>query len=163
MITVAKFLNFFSGKREKRGMKVKEFGVKTADLVSSFGDDSAPLEDMFCLYAKTSENSENYIVGFISKNCITNPGEKRIFSLRPDGSGSIDVHLKNDGTLEIGGNTFTAVRFSPLEQALISHVNALNAELLKIQTGITAAGGAYIPASLSLDLSSAESENIKIQ
>ena len=100
----------------KRILKVVQYGTKSADVVSSFGDDSAPLKDMIAIYANTSENGDNIIIGYLNKNQISKPGEKRIFSLKSDGSLSFDIHLKTDGTCEIGSNVDNAVRFSKLEE-----------------------------------------------
>ena len=145
-------------------LKVQEFGAKTAEQASDFGEDSTPLKDMVALYANTSEDGDNVIIGYLNKHHLTAEGEKRIFSLRPDGSMSIDIHLKNDGTLQIGGDAHTAVRFAPLNTAIQQQIaQAINAELTKIQAGITAAGGTYTPQPLNVDLSGAESQNIKLQ
>ncbi len=101
-----------------RILKVQELGPKTADQVSSFGDDSSPVKDMAAIYANTSEVGDNIIIGYINKNQISKPGEKRIFSLKPDGSLSFEIHLKDDGTCSIGPNaTDNAVRFSQLKIA----------------------------------------------
>lgn len=104
-------------KAGKRALKVMEFGAKTADVVSDFGDDSSPLKDMIAVYGKTSESGDSIIVGYLNSNQISQPGEKRIFSLKEDGSLSFAIHLKNDGTCEIGGDVDNAVRYSKLEEA----------------------------------------------
>ena len=100
-----------------RILKVVQFGAKTADSVSSFGDDSHPLNNMVAIYASTSEVGDNIIIGYINKNQIAALGEKRIFSLKEDGSLSFAIHLKNDQTCEIGGNADFAVRYNKLETA----------------------------------------------
>lgn len=100
----------------KRLLKVIQYGTKTADVAAAFGDDSAPLKDMIAIYANTSENGDNIIIGYLNKNQISAAGEKRIFSLKSDGSLSFAIHLKNDGTCEIGSDTDNAVRFSKLEE-----------------------------------------------
>ena len=100
-----------------RILKVFEFGAKTANVIAPFGDDSAALKDMIAIYGSTSNVGESIIIGYINKNQIATPGEKRIFSLKEDGSLSFAIHLKNDQTCEIGGNADFAVRYNKLETA----------------------------------------------
>ena len=145
-----------------RILKVKQFGVKTANSVSSFGDDSAPLKDMIAIHANTAEVGDSVIVGYINKNQIAKPGEKRIFSLKPDGSLSFDIHLKDDGTCNIGGDTDNAVRFAALNTALQVEASKINAELTKIASGISTAGGVYVPTTLTLDISAAKIDEVKV-
>jgi len=146
----------------KRTLKIFEFGVKTADVVSAFGDDSAPLKDFVAIYGQTSENGDNIIIGYINKNQISAPGEKRIFSLKEDGSLSFSLHLKNDGTCEFGGNTDNAVRYAALNNALQLEKDLINTEFGKIATAINGlAPGAYVPTPITLNLLSAKIEEIK--
>lgn len=146
----------------KKTLKVEQFGVKTADVISDFGDDSSPLKDMVAVYANTSEVGDSVIIGYINGNQIAQAGEKRIFSLKEDGSLSFAIHLKNDGTSEIGGNTDNAVRYSKLNLALQSEVNKINAELAKIAISIGAVGGSYVPTAITVDVSAAKIEEIKV-
>jgi hypothetical protein len=149
-------------KNGQRILKVFEFGAKTAEVISSFGDDSAPLKDFIALYSKTSENGDNVIIGYINKHQLSEPGEKRIFSLKEDGSLSIALHLKNDGTCEFGGNADNLVRYEALNNALQLEKDLINAEFLKIATAINGlAPGAYTPAPISLNILQAKIEEIK--
>lgn len=129
--------------KAQRILKVQQYGAKTADQVSSFGDDSAPLKDMIAIYAGTSEVGDNIILGYINKNQIAKPGEKRIFSLKEDGSISFEIYLKKDGSCVIGpGAADNAVRYSKLEQAfnqLKGEFNALVA-LYNAHVHVTPAG-----------------------
>jgi uncharacterized protein YheU (UPF0270 family) len=99
----------------ERILKVLQFGAKTAKVFSDFGDDSQPLKDMIAVYADTTEVGESVIIGYLNKNQISAAGEKRIFSLKVDGSLSTDIHLKNDETIVIASGTDYAVRYSSLE------------------------------------------------
>lgn len=150
-------------KDKTKSLKVFQFGVKTADLVSDFGDDSSPLKDMIAIYSDTSETGESVIIGYLNKNQISNPGEKRIFSLKEDGSLSTSIHLKNDETLEIAGSINNAVTYSPLNIALQKQVLALNAELVKIAGVLnTLAPASYIATPVSIDISGAKVDNVKL-
>ena len=145
-----------------RVLKVFQFGAKTADVVSAFGDDSAPLKDMVAIYGTTSENGDDIIIGYINKNQISQPGEKRIFSLKQDGSLSFALHLKNDGNCEFGGNSDNLVRYNALNTALQQEKNLINTELSKIATAINGvAPGAYTPTPITLDLIQAKINEIK--
>lgn len=148
-------------KAGKRILKVFEYGAKTGDVISDFGDDSSPLKDMIAIYGTTDESGDSIILGYINKNQIAQPGEKRIFSLKEDGSLSFSVHLRNNGTLEIGGNNDNAVRYNPLNSGLQSEKELINAELVKIQTAISSLGGLYAMAPVTLDISSAKIDEIK--
>ena len=100
-----------------RKIKVIQFGAKEADVVTSYGDDSAPLKDMTAIYSTTSEVGDNVVIGYINTLQISKEGEKRIFSQKKDGSLSIDIHLKTDGTLEIAGDGDYAVRYNELKKS----------------------------------------------
>ena len=146
-----------------RILRVFQYGIKTADVVGPFGEDSSPLENTTAIYCKTSEKGENVVVGYINKNQLTkvSPGEKRIFSLKPDGSESFEIYLKGDGTCEIGGDQFSSIKFEPLEQILTAYNTSLNAELAKIVASIAGVGGTYAVTPLNLDISSSKSKTIK--
>ena len=147
----------------KRFLKVFEFGVKTADVAAPFGDDSVPLVDMIAIYAKTAENGDNVVVGYLNKNQIATEGEKRIFSVNPsDGSLSFDVYLKTDGTCELGGNVDNAVRYLPLNSGLQQETLAINAELAKIAAVLNSiVPGSYVVTPVTVDISQSKIEEIK--
>ena len=146
----------------ERTLKIYEYGAKTASVVGPFGEDSSPLENMTAIYSPTGENGDNIVIGYINKNQIANPGEKRIFSLNEDGTLSFSIHLKGDGFCEIGGNSDNMIRYIPLDLALQQQKDLINAELVKIQLAINLlAPGAYVPAPINLDISQAKIDKIK--
>lgn len=145
----------------KRILKIKEFGPKTTKECAPFGEDSAPLNDMVAIHAKTTESGESVVIGYINKNQLANPGEKRMYSLKPDGTLSFAIHLKGDGTAEIGGNTDNLVKYGPLNTGLSNQDTAINAELAKIATAITTLGGSYVPGTITTDISGAKADNVK--
>lgn len=145
-----------------RALKVEQFGVKTGDIVSDFGDDSHPLKDMIALYGRTSEDGENVIIGYLNKNQLAAEGEKRIFSLMPNGNESFYVWLKNNGNLELGGNTFTTVKFEPLDTSLKAQDGLINAELVKIAAVLNSlAPGSYTPNPVVTNIMPSQNKNIK--
>lgn len=159
-----------------RSLKVLEIGAKTAGVISDFGEDSVPVKDMIALYSKTSESGDSFVVGYLNKNQISKPGEKRIFSLKEDGSESFTIHLKTNGTCEIGKDPQDfAVRYNQLElgfNKLVTEVNALvsvvnaNAAIFNTHVHVptlptvTPTTAVAIPA--SANISAAKIETVKV-
>lgn len=144
-----------------RIFKVIQYGTKTADECSPFGDDSNPVEGMDAIFCETEVGGEPIIIGYIQKERLAKPGEKRIYSLDEDGFPATDIFLKNDGTIEVGGSDDNFVSYRPLNQELESYASKLTSELTKIQTAITSLGGTYLPGDSSIDISQSKTEKIK--
>lgn len=152
----------FSISQGQREIKVFQFGTKTATEVSSFGDDAVPLKNMTAIYGNTSEIGENVIIGYINTNQIATEGEKRVYSVNPNtGDLSFSIHLRTDGTCEVGGNTDNAVRYSPLNTAINGLDSAINIELGKISAAIASLGGSYVVTPITTDISSSKINEIK--
>lgn len=147
----------------ERIIKVDEFGLKTADESAPFGIDSQPLKNMIAIYANTSNDSDKVILGYINKHQLSKikEGENRIFSLKEDGSLSTEIYLKNDGKIELNGKEDNAVRYLALNNALQEQNAALNQELTKIVASISALGGSYAYAQISLDISLSKIEDLQ--
>lgn len=148
-------------KNGTRILKVMQYGAKTADECGPFGDDSSPLKDMVAVYAQTEEIGDPIIIGYINEKQLAQPGEKRFYSLKADGSLATSIWLKNNGTIELAGNMHNLVRFTPLNAGLQATTSQINAELIKIATAITALGGAYIPLSITNDITASKINEIK--
>lgn len=161
-------MNYFSKVAEsfiengKRVLKVLQFGTKTADEVGPFGIDSNPLKDMTAIYAETSNNSESVIIGYINKNQIAGIGETRLYSLDENKAVKSFIWLKNDGTIELNGNTYSSVRYEPLESGINAKDNLINIELGKIATAISSLGGVYTVAPVFTNITSAKNEDVKL-
>ena len=150
--------------RRLREIKVRCFGsddVRTANLLSPFGDDSNPIPNLRAVYMDTSNDSNPVIIGYINDQLAAEPGEKRLFSLDSEGKIAYFVWLKNDGTCELNGDADNAVRFSPVKSGLEDMVTGINAELEKIRVGIVAAGGSYTPADIEIDIDDAKIDELK--
>ncbi|MCM8906786.1 hypothetical protein [Tenacibaculum finnmarkense] len=163
MITFSKFYEA-TLKNLKRILKVNQFGVKTAVESMPFGEDSSPIKDMTAIFAETSNNSEPVIIGYINKNQIAGPGEKRMFSLKENGQISTSIWLKADETMEVGGNTDFAVKYSGLESAFNKLKDDFNAHVLKYNSHIHPSIGATTPNTSSAstaDISSSKNDKIK--
>lgn len=144
-----------------RILKVQQYGAKTVQEVSSFGDDGSPVDNMTAIYADTAENGEPVIIGYINENQLAAKGEKRLYSLDSNNAISFYIWLKNNGTFEIGGTADNAVRYQKLDDSLQSQKTAINAELVKIQTAITGLGGVYVHVPITINTSSAKINEVK--
>ena len=134
--------------------------TQTAIDVAPYGTDANPIAGMIALYDVTPGSGETFIVGYLVKNRMAAPGEHRIFST--DSNGNLKAYLwaKNNGNLELNGNADNAVRYAPLNTELSSFKTVMQAELVKIATGIIAGGGTYTPGTLSLDISASKIDTV---
>lgn len=110
--------------------------------VAPFGDDSCPPDNIKGVKVKTTSDAYQVIIGYFNRSNVATKGEKRIYSVKNDGSVSFFVHLKSDGTVEIGGDTDNLVRYSKLKEGfdqLKSDFNEFKATHTHI--GVTAGGG----------------------
>jgi len=118
-------------KLKHRIVKVLGLGsrdVQTGKEASPFGIDSNPVKDMIAIYAQTSVKGKTFVIGYLNVNQLAAVGEIRLFSTDKEGDLKISVWLKNDGTIEIGGNTKNMVRYQELE----SGFNALKEDHNKL-------------------------------
>lgn len=162
MITLAKFSESFIEKG-KRILKFLEFGAKSGNESAPFGYDGNPLKDTIAIHAKTSNNSENVIIGYINDNQKAETGEVRIYSLDSNKSIKSFLWLKKDGTIELNGNTYSLVKFEPLETAIKKHDTDINAELAKISAAIAPLGAIYTPTPINTDISNSKAKNIRTE
>ncbi len=119
MINVTKTIStsIKSAVRFVKFLRMGKSDVQECRQAAPFGVDSAPTKDMAAIYAKTGEVGKPVIIGYINKNQIADVGENRLFSTDADGNVQFYVHMKNDGTAEVGGDSDNMVRYSELESA----------------------------------------------
>lgn len=144
----------------RRIIKVLRFGLSDVQQTfeaSPVGIDSNPAKDLIAIYSDTSRNGESAIIGYIKKNQLADVGELRLFSTDNNNVQKFFVWLKNDGTIQIGGNNDNAVRYAALNAAIQTYLTALNTA---IAAGVASGGGAYTPPS-PLDISAAKINEIK--
>lgn len=147
----------------ERIFKVEQLGIKTADFATSFGDDSVAPKNWTGVYCDTLNDGDKVIVGWININQLSKvkAGEKRIYSLKEDGkTQSIDIYLRDDEKIEIGGDQDNLVKYSKLNQSLQNQVNSVNTELQKIVAAISALGGSYVIQPISLDISESKIDEL---
>lgn len=148
----------------RRLVKVLRYGrsdVQTPVQAGPYGTDSNPIEGMVAVYAETREKGKNVIVGYLNRNQAAAPGEYRVFSTDENGAVKTFIWLKADGIMQLAGNADNAVRFAPMNTGLQNFKDAIQAELTKIATGISGAGGSYTPGTLDVDVSGAKIDKIK--
>lgn len=150
-----------SSKRILKFLRLGKNDVQTAGESAPWGIDSAPVKDCIAIYGPTLVNGKAVILGYINKQQLADVGELHLYSTDSEGNEKFRIKIKNDGNCEIGGNSDNAVRYTPLNQGLQDFKDLLIAELIKIQTGIIAAGGSYTPGVLTVTISDAKINNIK--
>ncbi len=157
---------------KRRIVKLLRFGksdVQTAIEVSPYGIDSNPIKDMVAVYAETSEKGKVTIIGYLNKNQQAGIGELRTFSTDSNGVEKFYTWLKNDGTMEIGGNSNFAVKFNELKTEFNalkkSHNDFLTEYKTHVHTGGTIMGSTGTTVSTQLpntsNIDSAKNDKIK--
>lgn len=166
---------------EARGRLVKYLRYGKSDVqesreASSFGIDSNSPKDTIAVYAPTSEKGKAVIVGYLNKNQLAEYGETRLFSVDVNGDLSAFVWLKNNGDLQLMGDSDFAIRYSEMETAFNELRDKVNDLISKYNshTHITTAtvGGSPTPGIISpttstevpttVDMTAAKIDEIKV-
>lgn len=137
--------------------------VMTTKESYPFGFDSQPHEGWTAIFSETSNRDEAVIVGYINKNQLAEAGSSRMYAVGEDGVVRGFIHCRLGGNIELNGSEYSAVRFDPLDSQLQAQKELINAELVKISAAIGLLGGSYIVSPISIDISTAESETIKLK
>lgn len=163
MITLAKVRETFveKGKLIIKSLTLK--GAATAKQVTPFGIDSNPLGNWTAIYADTTNAGEAVILGYINRDCITEQGEIRIYSIGDDQTVKAYVYARKDGVLELNGSDFSAVRYQNLKTQIELLQSQINSQWPLIASGIATGGGAYTPTNVGIDLTSSESTTVKLK
>lgn len=149
----------------RRLIKFRRLGKKDIQeclQAAPYGVDANPIAEVIAIYSPTLQNGKPVILTYLNKNQIAEPGEHRIFSTDSNGDVVMALHLKNDGTVEFGGDADNMIRFIPLNTALNSQASSINVELVKIAAAINAiVPGSYTPSTISIDISGSKIDEIK--
>ena len=133
----------------KRLIKFLRYGkddVQECNNAAPFGDDSNAPKDIVAVYSPTAENGVPVILGYLNTDHLkAGPGEKRFYSVDSDGNESQYIWLKNNGNIEIGGDSDNMVRYSELETAF----NQLKSDHDALAAKWSAFTAAYVPGSPS--------------
>lgn len=75
-------------------------------VCSDAGNDSAPLPDDIAVAVYTPVSGSHAVVAFVDlrNRGTAEPGEKRLYSRNQGGDVVAEVHLKNDGSIEVKNN-----------------------------------------------------------
>ena len=141
--------------------KVEQYGVKTADLAQPFGEDSNPIEGMVAIFSDTESDGESVIIGYIDPNKLAEVGEKRLYSMDSSGAVGAYIWLKNNGQLQLNGDSDNLCKYKELEKVFEKLKNDINIELAKIQTGIVGAKSSYAKKDITVDPSKIKVENLE--
>lgn len=158
--------NIISTAITKGRLIIKVLGLGSKDVqtvynIAPFGVDSNPSKNYRGIWARTENAEDRILLGILFERVLSQAGELRLYAENSSGSEVFSLHLKNNGTAEIGGNVDNAVRFQKLDDGIKSMVSDLNTELGKIQSAITGLGGTYAKSDVALDISAAKINNIK--
>lgn len=146
MNSLVKVISTRIGSSNRRLVKFLRFGksdVQEKFEASPYGFDSVPVKNTIAIYLPTNEVGNEIIVGYINKNKVANIGENRLFSTDENGTEKTYIYLKNDGVIELGGNSDNAVRYSKLKKGF----DELKNDLIELQNKWNAFASAYVPGS----------------
>ncbi len=117
-MNLVKVISSEVNKINQRLIKVLRFGkadVQTPIQAAPYGLDSNPIKDMVAVYGKTESDSNTIIIGYLNKSSLANPGEYRTFCTDANGTEKFYTWMKVNGTIEIGGDTNFAVKYTELK------------------------------------------------
>lgn len=135
---------------------------RTAPQSMPYGIISKPVKGAISVYCETDNKSKAVTIGYIQNDESVQAGEMRIFATDDQGVEVFSFYIKNNGVCEFGGNADNMVRYSALNTGLTNQDKAINVELGKIATAINAiVPGAYVPLTISTNISASKIKNIK--
>lgn len=168
MIRLVKIISAEIGTQGKRVIKFLGMGtddVQTAQQTSPYGFDSNPVAGLVGVYAKTGQMGKTVLLGYFNRDQIAGIGETRLYSTDEDGELKTYIHLKNDETIEIGGNSDNMVRYSKLEEAFNQLRDDFNSHthITTATVGASPTPGTIAPPTTSsaADISGAKIDKIK--
>jgi hypothetical protein len=82
--------------------------------VAPFGFDSVGVQNMQCVFSDTSNNRYPIIVGWLNTSVVAQEGESRMYATNSGGSVVGYVYLKNNGELNLLGDSNWAVKYTEL-------------------------------------------------
>jgi hypothetical protein len=137
--------------------------AQSVELVTQAGEDTNPPDGSTVIVV---DAGDSYKIGIAADDGIEpsmNAGEKKLYSIDSSGAIAAFVNFINSGIIELNGNGDFAVRFQKLADGLSNLDTQIQAELAKIATGISSAGGAYTPGTITTDISAAKVDEVKIK
>lgn len=113
MINLVKIISnsVVNGKRILKFLKYGLSDVRTAPESAPWGVDCNAPKDAIAVYVKTEHNGDDIIIGYINKNQLAEIGGLRLYS--ENGF----IYLRQNGNLELLGDSNFAVKFNELKSA----------------------------------------------
>ena len=163
---MSNIVKIISTELKKSRLFVKFFRYGKSDVQEvpqalPFGIDSNPIKDLQGLYIKTAQKGDAVLVGYVQKS-VADVGELRLFSTNSNGVEQTYTLFKNNGDIELNGNTDNMVRYSSLNTGLANYASNVGVELGKIAAVLNGiVPGSYVPVVPSVNISAAKINNIK--
>ena len=170
MINIVKILSsrVNAGKRLVKFLRMGTDDIQENYTSAPYGVDSHPIKNMTAVYAQTGVKGESVIIGYINKNQVAEIGELRLFSTDSDGNIQATVFFRNDGNLEVNGNSDNMVRYSELKAGFDQLKADFNSFVTTYNTHVhpSPAGGStgVTPSSgsaSSADIAASKIDNVK--
>lgn len=160
MINLVKIISnsVVNGKRILKFLKYGLSDVRTAPESAPWGIDCNAPKDAIAVYVKTEHNGDDIIIGYINKNQLAEIGGLRLYS--ENGY----MYLRQNGDLELLGNSNFAVKFNELKTAfdeLQTDVNDLK-NLINTWIPVPSDGGAALKVALTTWIATPLIENIDL-
>lgn len=138
----------------------------TATIFNSPGDDSRPLPSDSFVYVEGDNIGGKIAVGFLdtANDPVSGDGEKRLYSRDSGGAIQAIIYFREDGVLEVNGNTDFAVSFNQLQLILTQLATDINANLTAIATSLSSipAPTPYVPVPIVIDLTPAKISTVTL-
>ena len=138
----------------------------TATIYSQPGEDSRPIPGDSMAFIHGDNIGGKVAVGFLDtvNAPVSSPGEKRLYSRNSSGAIQAIVYFREDGVLEVNGNTDFAVSFNQLQVILTQLATDINANLTAIATslGSVPAPTPYVPVPIVIDLTPAKISTVTL-
>jgi len=135
--------------------------------VAPFGFDSVGVQNMQCVFSDTSNNRYPIIVGWLNTSVVAQEGESRMYATNSGGSVVGYVYLKNNGELNLLGDSNWAVKytelatqFNELKGKFNDLVTAYNVHTHPLSTGTSSATLTQATQSTA-DITQSKNERIK--
>lgn len=151
--------------------------TRTAKQYAPYGLDSNPIKSRVALYGRTELDGAETIIGYLNVDCISEPGEIRLFSTDSGGVFKFNIRLKSDGTVLIGDSNndgaFTdfAVKYNELKLEtdktkayILALRNATQTALVAVDGLIPGTSAAFIATMGALapgDISTSKNDKVK--
>jgi len=150
-------------------IKVLRYGksdVITPEYCLPHGIDSKPNKSDIAAISNTADKGKDIVLGYIKQFNQTSEGEIRIYANDAQGQEAFSIHLKNNGTIEIGGANDFLARFNELKSGFDTLKNNFNTHVQNYNThvhpGVTSGGSSTLVTTTVSTQSTASIDNAKI-